>query len=163
MARPPLSLKRLRELPDGRLALALKKPWDDGTSHIVFRPLELLERLAALVPHPGCNLVVYHGVLAPRHRWRSQVVPPREEEAAAEGSAPRRRCGWIRWEELIKRTFGVDPLRCPWCDTLMGVRAIVRTWEVSKKLLAVLGRPWQPDQLVPRPAVVSWEEDGDFW
>ena len=81
MARPPLSLKRLRELPDGRLALALKKPWDDGTSHIVFRPLELLERLAALVPHPGCNLVVYHGVLAPRHRWRAQVVPPRDSRS----------------------------------------------------------------------------------
>jgi len=167
IARPPISQKRLSELPDGRVALALKRPWDDGTTHFVFRPLELLERLAALVPPPRHNLVVYHGVLAPRHRWRSQVVPPREGEpaegTAAEPARRPRRSGWIPWSVLIFRTFGVDPLRCHWCQTTMGVRAIVRSWETSRKLLAVLGRPWQPDQLVPRPALVPWEEEAAFW
>jgi hypothetical protein len=31
----------------------------------VLSPLELLEKLAALVPPPRVNLVRYHGVLAP--------------------------------------------------------------------------------------------------
>jgi len=33
------------------------------------QPLELLEKLAALIPRPYVNLIVYHGVLAPNaHR-----------------------------------------------------------------------------------------------
>ena len=57
-------------------------------------PLELLARLAALVPPPRYPLVRYHGVLAPRSSWRSAVVPkPRTEcrkhrDAAARGAKP---------------------------------------------------------------------------
>jgi hypothetical protein len=47
MGRPPLS--------DGRLLYRLKKQWRDGTSKIIFQPLELMERLAALVPAPRFN------------------------------------------------------------------------------------------------------------
>jgi hypothetical protein len=38
-------------------------------------PVELLGRLAAIVPPPRCPLLRFHGVLAPRHAWRSRVVP----------------------------------------------------------------------------------------
>jgi hypothetical protein len=38
-------------------------------------PLELLERLAALVPPPRRPLLAYHGVLAPRAAWRSAIIP----------------------------------------------------------------------------------------
>jgi hypothetical protein len=44
------------------------------TSHLLFEPIELLEKLAAITPRPAINLVLYHGVLAPHARWRSQVV-----------------------------------------------------------------------------------------
>jgi hypothetical protein len=53
----------------------LKKQWRDGTSHVVFEPMELMERLAALVPAPRFNLVRYSGVLAPSAGWRSRIVP----------------------------------------------------------------------------------------
>ena len=36
----------------------------DGTTHVVFEPLELLEELAALVPPPRFHLVRYHGSAA---------------------------------------------------------------------------------------------------
>jgi len=36
--------------------LALKSTWPDGTPHLVFTPVELLEKLAALVPRPHENL-----------------------------------------------------------------------------------------------------------
>jgi hypothetical protein len=35
-----------------------------GTRHLVFEPLELLDKPAALTPRPRINLVLYH-VLAP--------------------------------------------------------------------------------------------------
>ena len=46
VTRPVLKLERLGELPDGRLVLALKRSWEDGTSEVVFRSLERVRRLA---------------------------------------------------------------------------------------------------------------------
>jgi len=42
MLRPPIAQGRLHEMADGKIALELKAPWDDGTCAIVFEPLELL-------------------------------------------------------------------------------------------------------------------------
>ena len=42
---------------------------------IVMEPLELLERLSALVPAPRAHLTRYAGVLAPAAKWRSLIVP----------------------------------------------------------------------------------------
>jgi len=41
---------------------------------LVFEPTAFLERLAVLVPRPRINLMLYHGVLAPRAAWRADVV-----------------------------------------------------------------------------------------
>jgi hypothetical protein len=65
-ARPPPATERLSLLPDGGLLYRLKRRWRDGTSHVIFEPLELFEELAALVPPPRFSLVRYHGLLAPR-------------------------------------------------------------------------------------------------
>src|SRR5207253_4202773 len=72
--RPPLAQERLRMRGDGRVALELKRVWHDGTRELVFEPLEFLERLAAMTPRPETNLLICHGVLAPRARWRARVV-----------------------------------------------------------------------------------------
>jgi Putative transposase len=48
------------------LAIKLKRAWRDGTTHLMFEPLEFLAKLAALTPRPAINLLIYHGVLAPR-------------------------------------------------------------------------------------------------
>ena len=72
--RPPFAQERLRLRSDGRIALELKTAWHDGTRELVFEPLELLERLAALTPRPETNLLICHGLLAPRARWRERVV-----------------------------------------------------------------------------------------
>jgi hypothetical protein len=48
--------------------------WRDGTSHLLFEPIEFLEKLAAIIPRPAVNLLLYHDVLAPHARWRRPVV-----------------------------------------------------------------------------------------
>jgi len=73
--RPPLSMERLEALPDGRLRYGLKTPWRDGTTHVVFEPVELIEKLCALVPTPRAHMVRYHGLLGPAAAWRSLIVP----------------------------------------------------------------------------------------
>jgi hypothetical protein len=72
--RPPIAQERLSRTPDGRVLLTLKTEWSDGTTALLFEPIELLERMAALTPRPRINLVLHHGVLAPHSRWRARAV-----------------------------------------------------------------------------------------
>ena len=62
LLRPAVARDRL--LADGRVVLTLKSAWTDGARQLLFEPLTLLEKLAALIPRPRINLVLYHGVLA---------------------------------------------------------------------------------------------------
>jgi Putative transposase len=81
-ARPPFSLERLTELPDGRVAYQLDEP-RRGMTHRIMSPEELLGRIAALVPPPRYPLVRYQGVFAPRSSFRPLVTPrPRPRPAA---------------------------------------------------------------------------------
>ena len=54
-----------------RPAVAEKTPYRDGTTHIVLEPMDLMARLAALVPPPRMHLTRYHGVFAPYSRLRA--------------------------------------------------------------------------------------------
>jgi hypothetical protein len=55
-------------------ALERLVPFSCKGRQVLFEPLTLLEKLAALIPRPRINLVVYHGVLAPHCGWRARVV-----------------------------------------------------------------------------------------
>jgi hypothetical protein len=43
--RGPVATERLSKLPDGRIAYRLRHPWRDGTTHVAFTELELVEKL----------------------------------------------------------------------------------------------------------------------
>ena len=52
--RPPVAQERLALTPDGLVLVTLKAEWNDGTTHLLFTPVELLEKLAAFTPvHPS--------------------------------------------------------------------------------------------------------------
>ncbi len=72
--RPPIARDHLARLSDGRVALKSKRPQANGVSEGVFTPDELVERLAAGIPRPGTNQVLYHGVFAPPSKLRRDVV-----------------------------------------------------------------------------------------
>ncbi len=75
IARPPLASSRIQLQRDGLVVVGLKRAWSDGSRQLVFSPIELIEKLAALVPPARVNQVLYHGVLTPRAKWRRQIVP----------------------------------------------------------------------------------------
>ena len=68
--------------------MTLAHPWADGTRALVFTPVEFLEKLAVLIPKPRVNLLLYHGVLAPRARHRTVALRamPSPTPAAAPAS-----------------------------------------------------------------------------
>jgi hypothetical protein len=76
--RPPLATERLSLLPDGRLLYRLKRRWRDGTMHVIYEPLELMERLAALVHPPRFNITRFYGIFAPAASLRPRVIPETE-------------------------------------------------------------------------------------
>jgi hypothetical protein len=51
--------RRLSLTPQGRVRYTLKTPYRDGTTHVVFAPLDFIARLAALVPRPRAHLTRY--------------------------------------------------------------------------------------------------------
>jgi len=131
LLRPPLAKERLEEREDGMLVLKLRKPWSDGSDHLLFSPLDLLARLAALVPRPGKNGISYHGVLGARSGWRNEIVPPPPQKVSwgiltKEGEAGGKRRPWaLPWADLLWRVFGSGGFSCPECGSRMLVRAIV--------------------------------------
>jgi hypothetical protein len=165
--RPPLAGERLSLLPDGRLLYRLKHRWRDGTTHVIYEPLELLERLAALVPPPRFNLTRYSGVLAPASAFRPLIVPQEDVQAptthvgcqaefAAEKDNPgeakdkhsRRRRNYP-WAQLMERVFEFDVLACPRCGAKMRILAGIDAPDAIRKILTCLGLPTRAPPVAP--------------
>jgi hypothetical protein len=56
VSRPPVASERLALTASGQVRCTLKTPYRDGTTHIVLEPLDLMARLASLVPKPRMHL-----------------------------------------------------------------------------------------------------------
>jgi hypothetical protein len=63
ISRPAVSEKRLALTSNGMVRYHLKTPYRDGTTHVIFEPLDFIAKLAAMVPRPRVNLTRFHGVL----------------------------------------------------------------------------------------------------
>ena len=154
VARPPLAAGRLKRIDDERLTFALKTPWDDGTTHLILSPMELLEKLASLVPPPRVNLVRYHGVLAPHAKDRDKIVPAKAVEvveASADESTdtPLRRRNRIAWALLLKRVWEIDVTVCAECGGRMHITAFVTDPASIRRYLDGVGLPSDPPLIAP--------------
>jgi hypothetical protein len=54
--------KRLSLTANESIRYQLKTPCRNGTTHVIFEPLDFIARLAAMVPKPRVNLTRYHNV-----------------------------------------------------------------------------------------------------
>ena len=156
--RPPLSKQRLSRLPDGRIKLRLRTPWNDGTTSLVFSPHEFLERLASLVPRPRKNLIIYHGCLAPRAKDREEIVnfgrpqtttsapelPLLDFERIDDDGRERKPRKYYTWSELLRRVWGADVLKCPKCDSTLKLVALVTASFAIKAILTHIGLETSP-------------------
>jgi Putative transposase/Transposase zinc-binding domain len=148
LVRPPLALDRLTESTGGQLLYQFRRPWRDGSTALLLEPLELLERLAALVPPPRRPLVAYHGLLAPRARWRAAIVPtPSPADTPSAAPVPRR---WP-WAQLLHRVFAIEVLECDRCAGPRRILGTVTEPHAVRRLLAALGLAPEPPPGRPAP------------
>jgi ribosomal protein S27E len=89
VSRPPVATERLSLTASGHVRYELKTPYRDGTTHIVLEPLDLMARLAALVPPPRMHLTRFHGVLAPHSKCRAAVRSRSLPASKSRGSSRR--------------------------------------------------------------------------
>ncbi len=132
-------------LEDGRIRYTLKTPYRDGTTHVIFEPLDFLARLAALVPRPRVNLTRFHGVFAPNSKHRVQVTPSkrgkgqkRNTDEEGQCSSPAERRAAMTWAQRLKRVFNIDIETCPKCGGTVKVIACIEDPVVIEKILTHL-------------------------
>jgi hypothetical protein len=140
VARPAIALERLSRDGDGLVVYELKHPFRDGTTHVLFEPLDFIARLAALVPRPRSHLIRFHGLFAPNARHRRLVVPgpapAPTSEGVERGATPTR--AQMTWAQRLRRVFEIDVSRCLRCGAPLRVLAAITDPQVIAAILTHL-------------------------
>ena len=192
-ARPAFSLERLRKAGNElvyRCAKQRSEPASDRRANqrgvnnrgvradeLTLTPLELINRIAALVPPPRTHRHRYYGALAPNSPLRaavtamaqeapSQPVKVPAEPATAECDVPtqsepapfRRSQAHYLWAVLIARIYKVFPLLCPLCGGQMRIIAFITHSADIRQMLVSLGVPAEPPCISPPRGPPMWED-----
>jgi hypothetical protein len=152
-ARGPLTLGRLTKDGDDKYRYRMKRTVA-GKDELLLTGVELIEKLAVLIPPPRIHVVRFHGVFAPNCKLRSRVVPRRpaphvpgddEKEVSSLLQRPRADATYrLEWASLIQRVFAADVLECGRCHGRMRVLAVIQEPAVVEKILGHLGLPAVP-------------------
>jgi hypothetical protein len=77
------------------------------------------------------NLVRYHGVFAPHHQLRAQIVPAKRDRGrqqqgqGAEGACPRPVS--MTWAQRLARVFAIDVTSCERCGGAVKIIACIQS------------------------------------
>ena len=193
-ARPPFSMDRLRK-EGSELVYRCAKQRSEPTSdqrgakadELHLTPLELIDRIAALVPPPRTHRHRYFGVLAPNSPLREAVTAlaqpaaaqPATVETAQSGAgvgvpgvaapgnaatptpepaAPPKRPAHYLWAVLIARIYEVFPLLCPNCGGQMRIIAFITHSAEIRHILNHIGVDSQPPHITPARGPPLWED-----
>jgi putative transposase len=174
-ARPAFALERLREIDAGHLLYESIKPGPGGSVSLMLTPMELLDRLTALIPPPRRHRHRYVGVLAPnaplravvtalaqseeKQRLAVPVVHPAAPEVAID-EAVQRKAARMVWAMPIARIYEVFPLTCPKCGSQMKIIAFIPEGAAIREILDHLGEPTSPSRLLAARGAPLWEMPG---
>jgi Putative transposase len=160
-ARGAVSLERLAEAANGDLVYLFTQPWSDGTTGITLSPLELWEKLAALVPLPHAHLVRYSGCLAPHSTLRAAIIPtPRQQGVDGEEAKPG--TPYWHWARLLGRVFALAMATCPLCRRgALRIIAAITQESVITRILRHLKLASVPPPIAParcRQALFAFDQ-----
>ncbi len=150
--RGAVALERLEQDTHGDLLYPFTHPWSDGTTGIRLSPLELLEKLAALVPLPRVHLVRYAGCLAPHSTLRAAIIPTRRQQGV-DGEETTTGTPYWSWARLLGRVFGLDMRTCPFCRRgTLRIIAVITQEAVITRILRHLQLASVPPPIAPARA-----------
>ena len=146
IARPAIANERLSTNERGQIVYKFQQPFRDGTTHVMLEPLDLIARLAALVPRPRLNLTRFHGVFAPNCKHRESVVPKRKPGA----EKPDTPLAPMSWMQRLQRVFAIDIATCPKCGGKLRVIACIEDPDVIATILVHIQRRETAEPSQPR-------------
>ncbi len=122
-ARPPFSMERLRKAGSELVYRCAKQHSEPGgnlhgkrgtqADEITLTPLELIDRIAALVPPPRTHRHRYYGVLAPHSPHRAAVVALAAGQTAGAGAAQHEPVGVPATVDVMVNAMGVAAVGAP--------------------------------------------------
>jgi hypothetical protein len=158
ITRPAIAEKRLSLKSTGKVRYELKTPFRNGTTHVIFEPLDFIARLVALVPKPRVNLTRFHGVFAPNSKLRALITPAGRGKGrkAAEDSDDRsfaERHMAMSWAQRLKRVFNIDLEICEQCQGPVKVIACVEDPVAIRQILDHLAATEASKQALQPPGI----------
>ena len=192
-ARPAFSMERLRKAGKDLVYRCTKQHSEPSSDkrgarvdELVLTPLELINRIAALVPPPRTHRHRYYGALVPNSPLRAAVVaialaatsqptqvPPEPANASdgvpgfspgnavppqTEAARPKRSAAHYLWAVLIARIYEVFPLLCPLCGGQMRMIAFITHSADIRHMLEHIGVPAEPPCISPPRGSPLWED-----
>jgi hypothetical protein len=155
LARGPLSNERLEITTDGKVKLALKTHYRDGTSHLLFTPEEFIEKIVALIPPPRLHLVRWAGVFGSHSKFRRAItLKPDVKKGfqfreSKEDEEPQLKN--YSWAKMLAKVFKIDVTQCDKCGgELRPMGALVDAREIERYLAHVGIDPLPPPRAPPR-------------
>lgn len=127
----------------GNVRYQPKTPYQDGTTRVIFEPLDFIARLAALVQKPRVDLTRIYGVFAPNSKHRVLVMLAKRGRGnkvrVVEGQpSPAVRRTSMSWAQRLKRIFNINIETYSECSGAMKVIACIEDPEVIKQFLDYL-------------------------
>lgn len=89
----------------------LKTPYRNGTTHVIFEPLDFIARLSALIPKP------------------------KQDPLDGEEKTPMEQRSAMTWARRLKRVFSIDITECEKCKGSVRIIACLEDPVVIKKIL----------------------------
>ena len=133
---------------NGKVRYELKTAYRDGTTHILFEPLDFVARLASLVPKPRVNLTRFHGVFAPNNKYRSLITlkkKVKKVDAKNLGATEAERRSKMTWAQRLKRVFDIEISTCAHCGGNVKVIACIKDRAVIDKILTHIKKKESPE------------------
>ena len=147
ISRPAVAEKRLSLTSNSNIRYQLKTPYRDGTTHVIFEPLDIIARLAAPIPKPRVNLTRFHVVFAPNSKHRALVTKAARGKGATpkvsdeeQEKTPAERRAAMTWAQRLKRVFGIDIETCRTCGGALRIIVCIEDPEVIAKILTHLDK-----------------------
>jgi hypothetical protein len=119
---------------------AMKRKFSDGTIAILLSPMELIEKLCAMVPPPRAHQVLYTGVFSSHSKWRNLVaINPLARKGFNPVTVDKKKVKNHRWAKLLMRIFKIDVGSCPKCGVDMEIRGAIRDGDSIRRYLRHVG------------------------
>jgi hypothetical protein len=110
----------------GRVVYPYKRPFRDGSTHVVLEPLDFMFRMNGMPRVQGCARAAIARLAAlvprPRLKQRARIVP-RRPQGRVEQDKP---LAPMTWAQRLKRVFAIDIETCPDCGGRLRVIACTR-------------------------------------